>query len=534
MLSGRITDPDGAIVPGIKIAILKSGRQTWTALSDEAGVFRLSNVNAGGYSLHIEAANGFASYDRAITVGNAPLNIQVQLKLESVAQEVVVAPEPEAISLDVGNNRDQIKANASMLEKVPVFDQDYIAALTPFLDQNSLGTGGVVIVVDGVERKGTGVSASAIAEVRINSDPYNVELRQPGRGRIDIITKPGTARIHGTLNFTFRDSVTDAKNYFADTRPFEQKRIYEGSITGPGARDGHTTFLLSGTRQEDNVQSVVHAVTAAGLVTANVPTPIHNTEFAARISHDFSAANRVSLQYNVTDTVTRNQGVGGVVLSSAGINQQQQEDDVVFTQRIIISPTLLNQMQLFFEKDYDPTRSVTDAPRIVVDGNFTGGGAQADFFQTENNLKINDTVSWSRGRHYVSFGVNIPNLSRRAWEDRGNRLGTFNFASVDSYRSNKPYSYTQQAGPGRAIFWMNEIGTFVQDQMQLKKNLQVSLGVRYDWQTYFKAWNDFGPRGSFAYRMNDRKTVVRGGAGVFFDRSGAAVSVTLKFPRFTV
>lgn len=520
-LAGRVTDPDGAVVPAVKIALLKSGHLTSAAASDAAGAFQLSNVSAGGYFLHIDAANGFAGYDRTITVNNVPLNIQIQLKLDSVVRDVVVAPEPEAISLDESNNRDQIKANANILEKVPVFDQNYIAALTPFLDQTSAGTGGVVVVVDGVERKGIGVSASAIAEVRINSDPYSVELRQPGRGRIDIITKPGTPRIHGTLNFTFRDSVTDAKNYFALAKPFEQKRIYEGSITGPADSDGHTSFLLSGSRQEDNVQSIVRAVILTGLVTANVPTPIHDTEFAARISHDFSAANRISLQYNVSDTIVRNQGVGGVVLASAGVNSQQREDDVIFTQRIIVSPTLLNQMQLFFEKDYDPTRSVTSTPKMVVDGSFTGGGAQADFFQTENNLKINDTVSWSHGRHYIAFGVNIPNLSRRVWEDRSNRLGTFNFANINSYQSNQPYSFTQQAGPGRSVFWMNELGSFVQDQIQLKKNLQVSIGIRYDWQTYFKAWNDFGPRGSFAYRLNDQKTVVRGGAGIFFDRSGA-------------
>ncbi len=52
----------------------------------------------------------------------------------------------------------------------------------------------------------------------------------------------------------------------------------------------------------------------------------------------------------------------------------------------------------------------------MVDGSFKGGGAQADSLNTENNLKINDIVSWSHKRHYVKFGVNIPNLSRRAWE----------------------------------------------------------------------------------------------------------------------
>lgn len=520
-VTGHVTDPDGAGVSGAQIQIVKSGRLAFHVDSDVNGNFQMLRVPSGTYRLRIDVTNGFAAYERELVVVNAPLNLSIQLKVASVDDEVVVAPEPEAVSLDNSNNRDQIKADANLLVAVPVFDQNYIAALTPFLDQTGLGTGGVTVVVDGVERKGTGVSASAIAEVRINSDPYSAETRQPGRGRIDIITKPGTPQIHGNLNFTFRDSVTDSKNYFAATKPFEQKRIYEGSITGPIGGGNHTSFLLSGTRQEDNLQSVVHAVTASGLVAVNVPTPLHDTEFAVRVAHDFSPANRVSLQYNVSNTIIRNQGVGGLVLADAGSNLQQREDDVIFTQRIIVSPSLLNQLQLFFEKDYDPVRSVTTAPKTVVDGNFTGGGAQADFLQTENNLKINDTVSWTHARHYVTFGVNIPNISRRAWEDRSNRLGTYSFASLSDYEAGKPYSFTQQAGPGRSIFWMNELGTFVQDQIQVRKNLQVSVGIRYDWQTYFKAWNDFGPRGSIAYRLNDQKTVVRGGVGVFFDRSGA-------------
>jgi hypothetical protein len=89
------------------------------------------------------------------------------------------------------------------------------------------------------------------------------------------------------------------------------------------------------------------------------------------------------------------------------------------------------------------------------------------------------------------------------------------------YQAGKAYSFTQQAGPGRSIFWMNELGAFVQDQIQVRKNLQISVGMRYDWQTYFKAWNDFGPRGSIAYKLRDQKTVLRAGVGLFFDRSGA-------------
>jgi hypothetical protein len=524
-VNGVVVDPDGAAVPNIDIRLQNLHGQTVDgggAVSDAEGHFHLLHVAPGDYELEVPAKYGFELYQAPLHIAaTAPLSLRIQLTPAAVAQDVTVTPPETQVELDPVSNKDQVSADAKMLEKVPVFDQNYIAALTPFLDQVGVATSGVSIVVDGIEMKGTGVSASAIAEAHINNDPYSAETNRPGKGRIEIITKPGTPQLDGTLNFTFRDSLFDAKNYFALSKPFEQKRIYEGSITGPLGWDHKTTFLLSGTRQEDNLQSVVHADTSAGLVTSNVPTPLHDTEFAARVSRDLSAAHRISLQYNVVDTITRNQGVGGLVLAQSGVNAEAREDDVIFNDRMIVSPTLLNQLQLFFEKDYDPTRSVLATQKIAVDGDFTGGGAQADMLETENNLKINDIVSWSHGHHYIKFGINIPNLSRRAWDDRSDRVGTYSFSSLTEYAANTPYSFTQQAGPGRTVFWMNEIGSFVQDQIALKPNLQLSLGLRYDWQTYFKSIHDFAPRMSGAYSTRDHRNVLRAGGGLFYDRSGA-------------
>jgi hypothetical protein len=531
-VSGIVVDSDGAAVPNIGV-LLRTPHggpvNNGNTVSDTNGHFHLLHIASGNYQLRIPANYGFDLYQTSIQIvsGVSP-SLRIQLIPASVAENITVAPETNQVDLNADGNRDQVSTDAKMLEKVPVFDQNYIAALTPFLDQTGIATAGVTIIVDGIEMKGTGVSASAIAEAHINNDPYSAETNRPGKGRIEIITKPGTPQIHGTLNFTFRDSIFDAKNYFALSKPFEQKRIYEGSVTGPLGSDHKTTFLLSGTRQEDNLQSIIHADTPSGIASANVPTPLHDTEFAARLSHDFSPSHRVSLQYNVSDTIARNQGVGGLVLAQTGVNMQSREDDVIFNDRMIISPTLLNQLQLFFEKDYDPTRSVLAAQKIVVDGAFTNGGAQADLLATENNLKINDIVSWSHKRHYIKFGVNIPNLSRRAWEDHSNRIGTWSYSSLADYQANTPYSFTQQTGPGRTVFWMNEIGTFIQDQIQLRPNLQASVGLRYDWQTYFKSIHDFAPRLSLAYSTKDHKAIIRGGAGLFYDRTGAQPIADLK------
>jgi hypothetical protein len=522
-VNGQISDPSGALVTQVSVS-LQSADQSYkqNVISNDNGMFSLPQVPPGRYTLTVAAPSGFDDYTAQLRVGaKAPALIKIVLTLAHVQQQTNVEASQNDAAPDPGENRDQVVTSANMLEHLPVLDQNYIAVLTPFLDQAGVATSGVSIIVDGVEMKGTGVSASAIQEARINNDPYSAETNVPGKGRIEIMTKPGTPHFHGHLNFGYRDSITDAANYFALTRPQEQKKLYEGSITGPFPRLTGTTFLLSGTRQEDNLQSVVHALGPNGPVSGNVPAPTRNTEAAVRVTHDFTKNNRASLQYNVSDLIARNQGVGGLVEAQSGVNSQSREDDIIFTDRQIVSPVLLNQFQLLLEKDHNPARSVLNAPKIIIDGSSTSGGAQADLLNTENNMKVNDTVSLSRGRHYLRFGVNVPNVSRRAWEDHSNEEGTFSFSSLAAYNANKPYSFTQQAGIGRDVFWWIEMGAFIQDQIQLTPNLQASVGLRYDWQTYFSSAHDFAPRASITYAPKGRNIVLRMGAGMFYDRSGA-------------
>jgi hypothetical protein len=89
----------------------------------------------------------------------------VILNPQSVSQEINVAPD-QTLSTNSSANRDTVAVTGDDLRKLPVFDQDYIATLTPFLDASAGSSGGVTLIVDGVEMKGVGVSASAIQEIR--------------------------------------------------------------------------------------------------------------------------------------------------------------------------------------------------------------------------------------------------------------------------------------------------------------------------------------------------------------------------------
>jgi len=534
-VSGTVRDASGAAVAQAPLeldgptgVLVREGR------TDNGGAFTLAGVPFGEYSLVLPAAHGFAAQSVPVhaTSGMAPLRIL--LALESVTQTVDVGGD-ESLSTDAAANKDAVSLSGQDLEKLPVFDQDYIAALTPFLDPASGATGGITLVVDGVEMKGSGVSASAIKEVRINNDPYSAESRRPGRGRIEIMTKPGSPEFHGELNFLIRDSTLNARNYFAPVKPTEHRRIYEGNVTGPVGYGGHTTFLLTGSRREDDLAGVVHAVGAEGPIDFTTPTPSRNTQFTGRVARDFSAAHRVSIQYNFEYDTTVDTNVGGVVLPEAGIRHDGREDDVVFNDRLILTPKLLNQLQITLEKDEDVFRSATDRALIQVKDSFVGGGAQADLSRTENTIHLNDIVSWTHGRQFLRFGAQLPQVSRRALDDRSNRLGTSQFSSLGAYSSNLPFVFTAQQGVGRGLYWINEVGGFFQDQIKLTPKLEASLGLRYDWQTYLTDNNNLAPRVSLAYAAGkSSKTILRAGAGLFYDRTGGDLPGSVKVHNGTV
>lgn len=517
-VGGVVTDTTGA---GVSSASVRLQSPTGAAVADTvttpAGVFVIRNIAAGSYVLTIPAANGFAAYTAPLHLSASVPSLKIKLALQAVSQTVDIGAEP-ALSTEAASNKDTIAVSGSNLQRLPVFDQDYIAALTPFLDPASIATGGVTILVDGVEMKGSTVSPSAIAEVRLNSDPYSAEFSRPGRGRIEIITKPGSPNFHGTLNFIARDSAFNAKNYFAPTKPPEQRFIYEGHVTGPIGHS-HTTFILSGSRRQDDTAAAVHAYGPHGLISSNVQTPGRDTEISFSVNHDFSEAHRLSLGYNFENHLRQDGNVGGIVLPEAGIDTNDREDDLIFNDRIIISPSLFNQLQVIFEKDEEVVHSVTNAPSLQVSDAFTGGGAQADVNCTENTVHILEVVSWTHGNHYIRFGVSGPQISRRAFDDSTNRLGSFSFASLASYTNSTPYAFTVQQGPGRGLYWINEFAVFAQDEIKLPKNLRLTLGLRYQWQTYINSISNFAPRISAAYSPTS-KTVFRTGAGLFFDHPG--------------
>jgi hypothetical protein len=551
-VQGVVADPTGAIVPNAEVNLIEAdGSIAGTTKSDGVGNFLVAAPHAGNFTLVI-SEQGFETVHLPVTVKPNVVSatasaehtmepsLHITLPIATVATNVRVNGDTNEDLTASEENRDSSVLTSSDLKALPIFDNDYIAAMSSFLDDSASGTGGSGLIVDGVEANRATVSASAVQEVRINQDPYSAQYYWPGRGQMEVITKSAADNYHGEFNFLFRDSALNAQNALAPTKASEQRRVYEGSATGPIFFAKKSSFLASFNREEEDLNSVVNAIVVptpdnpTGAYAANVPSPTRDTEFSVRAAHQFGEKHSAYAQYSYEDWTGQNQGVGGQTLESGGYNSEYHEDDLVFHVDSTLSPVLLNQVSLVGEHDFNSHSNVEEAPKVNVSGYFSGGSAQGDYLSTEYNLRFTDIVTWIRGRHTIKFGANVPHMSRRAYDDNTNEIGTYTFgptvsadgtveqSALDNYTANLPSAFSQSTGDVHFVYHQQEMGAFIQDQFKVNERFSITPGIRYDWQNFLATKRlGFAPRVSFAYVLDqDSKLVLRGGGGIYYDRFG--------------
>ena len=135
-----------------------------------------------------------------------------------------------------------------------------------------------------------------------------------------------------------------------------------------------------------------------------------------------------------------------------------------------------------------------------------------------------DTLSLTRGRHNLKLGADLIYSSTGGYGQEfggGFILGQFRVlpgvtAPVSQLTIADVNNFTQTFG--NASYHESEAlwALFVQDSFAVTRRLQLSLGLRYERQTFTDSTKDFGPRAGFAYRLPFRRpTVLRGSYGIY-------------------
>jgi hypothetical protein len=534
-VSGTTMDQSGALIPGEKLTLLnKNTGETHKTKSDDSGKFTFSNVLPGAYIVRGEA-EGFQPAEMAITVGTEDVRL-IKLKMEiSISEDVTVnAREPELAE----NNADAIEINANLMRGLPSRGDNFLPVLSNFLSPAAMGMKGPSIIVDGFEDSNLNVPANALKSVVINKNPYAAEYRRPGVARIEVTTKQGSRKLYdGSVALFVRNSQLNARNSFAVQKPEANLHLLETYLSGPisfikrervSVRKNSrkfvpsATFFLSANRLDSDDSAVVNALTLAGPLNQNVPTFKASTNLLGRIDLVPTKLTKLTFRYNFHDQPERNLGVGGLHLAEQGLNMSDRVHKFQLQESTAFSNDFLNTVRFAFERATQREGNQARQPAIKVKGAFTGGPAQTAKSDQETRVELEDVASYSHGLQTFRFGgafrprfVNII--------DATNFGGTFTFSGLTDFAANQPTLFQIVQGNPEVSFSHPEAYFFFQDEIRATRNLSVMLGLRYEWQAKLKDHNNFAPRLALAFAPGDKKTVLRAGAGVFYDRLPAAV-----------
>lgn len=390
-ISGNVTDPSGAVVPGVKVTATETGTGfTRSVVSESNGQYVIPNLRPTQYTLAVEA-KGFGNFvQKNITLlANQSATVDIRLQLGSGIQTVSVtgsAPlvntTTQTLSDVVGeermvelplNGRNAVElmslvAGASGVSVQTVTGQSKLPGATN-ANINGSRDNQTSYSLDGANYLDQYYNVNipfpfpdALQEFSVQTHDYSSRYGGNAGGVVNVVTKGGTNQFHGDAFEYVRNPVFNARNFFSPNRDVIKRNQFGGTFGGPviiphlyNGRDRTFFFFgYQGTRYRD--ASTGHAF---------VPTTAElNGDFSALLSatnpnNPFGKAEQIKnpFPYSIGTTGPGKPFPGNIIPTSAfdpaslklAENYLPQKNGV--GEAFFINPTVQNQNEMILRVD---------------------------------------------------------------------------------------------------------------------------------------------------------------------------------------
>ena len=283
-LTGIVTDPSGAIVPGATVRVINVATgDSHSFVSQTNGSYLAPFLAPGAYRVEV-SKNGFKTVNlTGISIAVTETStLNVRLEIGEVSQNVTVTTEAQLLQTQnqaLGHVTDQ-----RMVEGLPLVTRNYtqIINLSPGVssdvnDAGSIGVGNATIsshgaVVNDNNFQMNGVSVTdldtggaipvpnpdAIQEFKVQTGQYDASFGRDAGANVDVITKGGSNLFHGDAFEFLRNDDFNANDFFLNAagkpRAVLKQNQFGGSVGGPVKRDKLFFFgSYQGTRQRNGL-----------------------------------------------------------------------------------------------------------------------------------------------------------------------------------------------------------------------------------------------------------------------------------------
>lgn len=442
-------------------------------------------------------------------------------------------------------------------------------------------------------REPYGISTDSVQEFRVSTNSYGAELGRSGGAVVNVVTKSGSNATHGTTFYYLRDSSFGASNPFLAFKPHNRQQQAGSTIGGPLKRNKAFFFLgfdqhlfhepnviefVNGASQvipqpaigpytpEDydaTDQALVFATAAqlSSLAGEYPAAQVGNTS-VAKLDTNLTPSHQLALRFNLS----RYWGENNVFLDPASpvtydsISNNGQETVATETGSLslisAVSSRWISHLRAQFSRDRQQSYSNSSDVLVKINGLLDGMG-RSNLLprQTrEHRLHLAEILNFEGTRHSFKLGGDglltwiydfFPSQQSGEFLFYPIKVNPFTFEPMQAglqltplraYAHEIPHYYLQRFGSVASRPDTNEYATFAQDALRITDHLALTLGVRWDLQTFTTAGlvanplfppagklpyqpHNFAPRGGLAYSFgSDRPLVLRAGYGIFFVR----------------
>ncbi len=262
---GSVADASGAVIPGVSLTATNSAiGLTRTVITNESGNYRIDQLPLGTYNVTVELT-GFKKEVR----NNIKVDIDARVRLDFVlnpgdVSEVIevtsAAPLVQTDDSSVGQVVDERKIITMPLNGRDFSQLAYIVpgAFAPRPGSSLGDRGGFSVaglsentnqfLLDGVNNNGTGtmeiaarINVDAVGEFKVQTSTYAAQYGRYAGAQVDVVTKSGTNKLHGTTFAFTRNDNLDARNVF-DPWPVKhlpefKRHQYGATVGGPIVKD---------------------------------------------------------------------------------------------------------------------------------------------------------------------------------------------------------------------------------------------------------------------------------------------------------
>jgi len=513
MLVGRVTDSDGANLPGVTVTVTSPSLQgTRTAQTGVNGAYKLAFLPAGDYQVTFEL-EGFATVVSNVRIFAAQdRSADATMEISEVYEEIVVTGNVEAIS-----ETNQVASTVAQdeLEKLPVARTiGQAVGLAPGTHNtgpnNNWTISGAMSfenlwLINGVvvneNLRGQALPLyieDAVQETTTATAGVSAEYGRFTGGVINVLTKSGGNEFSGSLRVNFDNDEWESKTPLSGDRIDEISRTYEATLGGPFWKDKLWFFAAGRDREtDDTAQTVITNIT--------YPTTNEQQRYEGKLTYSITSSHSLIGSYIEIDQASTNTSFGSILDTASLTDRSDPQEIKSGNYTGILTPNFFVEAQ-YSERLYTIAKGA-GGPRDLIAGTMmrnqgTGYRYYAPTFcgecedEERNNENLLGKLSYfltteSAGTHDIIFGYDTFEDIRFAINHQTG--SDFTVWSSDFIVDDNNNVFPRFTGTTTWIGWWAVFNLdlarptsfttnsfYVNDTWQLNEHWSFNLGVRYD------------------------------------------------------